>query len=282
MNSRLIPKGYIDYIPSEAKAQSRFLGQLALGYENNGFSLISTPTVELMSSLEVGMGPTLLKRAVKFFDVNGQLVLLRPDNTTPIARIVAARMSSDPLPLKLYYHSPIFRQCGEQGDTDIETFQSGLEYIGASGIEAETHILKTCIEGLLEIGVSHFHVDIGHTDFTKGLSNDKKTALLTGDYLTLGSIPDRGPIDITEGHPYLLKLHDQIARYKLDHYVTYNRGLVKGIHYYTGTLFEIYTKDTKQIIASGGRYDTLLGKFGYDQPAVGIALNLTTLQDYLT
>jgi ATP phosphoribosyltransferase regulatory subunit len=282
VSSRLIPKGYSDYIPSEARAQSQLLHSLTTCYEDNGFSPIATPTVELTSSLEVGMDPTLLKRAVKFFDAHGQLVTLRPDNTTPIARIVASRMASDPLPLRLYYHSPIFRQCTEHGDTDIETFQSGLEYIGDPSMNAEAYVLKTCIESLTQSGLTCFHVDIGHTDFINGLSSDKKNALLKGDYLTLGEIPARGAIDIVDGHKNLNQLHETLVEYQLGDFITYNKGLVKGIHYYTGTLFEIYTQDTKQIIASGGRYDTLLNKFGYDQPAVGIALNLTRLQEYLT
>ena len=56
-----------------------------------------------------------------------------------------------------------------------------------------------------------------------------------------------------------------------------NKGLVSGLYYYTGTIFEIYSKKLNKVVASGGQYDQLCGQFGYDQPAVGFAINLNEL-----
>ena len=282
MSNYLIPKGYSDYIPAESKLNSQVLSVLSTCYESNGFSLITTPTVEFFSSLEVAMAPTLRQQSVKFLDTHGQLVTLRPDHTVPIARIVATRMKAEPLPLKLYYQSPIFRQNNQNNGHDIETFQSGLEYIGDATMNAEISLLTTCIEALSQSGLNHFHIDIGHTDFIHDLADHQQAALLNGDYLSLGYIPDRGNIDIVGEHAQLQALHQQLTQLKLNDYVTYNKGLVKGLHYYTGILFEIYTQDTKQVIASGGRYDTLLNQFGYNQPAVGLAFNLSLLLEQLS
>ncbi len=282
MDNYLIPKGYSDYIPTESKQHSKLLQQLSNSYESHGFSLITTPTVELVSSLEVAMAPNLRQQSIKFFDSHGQLVTLRPDHTVPIARIVSTRMTSVPLPIKLYYQSPIFRQPQQHHSHNIETFQSGIEYIGESSMLAEATIIQTCIDALTQAGLDQFHIDIGHTDFIHGLNDSDQAALLNGDYFSLGYIPQRGDIQSVGGHKQLERLHNYLNEFNLSHHVTYNKGLVKGIHYYTGTLFEIYTKDTKQIIASGGRYDTLLNQFGYNQPAVGLAFNLTLLLEQLS
>ena len=57
-----------------------------------------------------------------------------------------------------------------------------------------------------------------------------------------------------------------------------NQGLVEGIYYYTGIIFEVYSKKSREIVASGGQYNQLLRTFGYDQPAVGFAIDLNRLR----
>jgi ATP phosphoribosyltransferase regulatory subunit len=286
MDHYLIPKGYSDFIPSESQQKSDILSTLADIYTNYQFSLISTPTVELVSSLETAMTPNLLQQSVKFRDAFGQHVVLRPDHTVPIARIVASRMTNDTLPLKLFYQSPIFRQplknATSRDAADIEQFQSGLEIIGDASIHAELSLLQVCVSALRALNITNIHIDIGHTDFIKALSPALQQSLIEGDYLALGYIPERGGRHLVANHPQLSALSDQLEALKLDAMVSYNQGLVKGIHYYTGTLFEIYTKDTKRVIATGGRYDALLKSFGFDQPAVGLAFNVSELMEYVS
>jgi ATP phosphoribosyltransferase regulatory subunit len=276
----LTPFGVRDLTPTEATRHSTLQHQICSVFKADGYQKIVTPTIEYFDSLSMGMGPVLQKDALKFFDHNGQVLILRPDHTTPVSRLVATHLKSDPLPLKLYYDGPIFRQSydGQNAKQTIEQFQAGVEHIGESGTKADANVIVTCINTLLKLGYTDFNIDIGHTDLIKGLSLSKQTALLNQDYISFGSIPERGNQTIIQDHEDLVALYQALKEKGVDQYITFNKGLVKQIHYYTGLIFEASIKGIRKVVATGGRYDNLLSKFGYPNPAVGFAIDMTLLE----
>ncbi len=277
---RLTPLGIRDLVPEETQHRQQLVQSMSKTFETQGYQHIQTPTLEFSEALGVGMGPQFKHTAIQFFDPSGQLLVLRPDHTIPIARLVATRMQNAALPLKLYYSDAVFRQPVNVFEQDIETFQSGVELIGAEGPQAEAELIHLMILTLQNLGVKDFGIDIGHTDFITTLPKDKKEALVKGDYLNLGYIPKRGKEEVIANTPSLTHVYTYLKSHKLDHYVHFNQGLVKELHYYTGLIFECYIPSVRQSVGSGGRYDTLMEKFGFKCPAIGFAFNLNRLSQW--
>jgi ATP phosphoribosyltransferase regulatory subunit len=276
----LTPFGVKDLIPEDAKKQEKILKIITKVFEDFGYQKIITPSIEYYDSLVNGMGESLEQQTIKFFDSEGHTLILRPDYTTPIARAVATRMQDAPKPIKLYYTDSVFRK-QKSKEADTETFQAGLELIGAQGPESEAEILAILCEILLKLGFSDFGIDIGHIDFQANLSQAQKQALLAGDYLSFGEIPKRGKTEILPPNSPLLAIYNQLKAKGYADHIYFNQGLVKDISYYSGIIFEAYVQEIGSIIASGGRYDNLIEKFGFDCPAVGFSININLILSVL-
>ena len=272
----LTPVGVNDFFPEEMADFEAVLGKLNGVFQGAGYQKVRTPSLEYYDTLAVGMGPEFSRRAVKLFDVHGEVMVLRPDHTVPIARMVATRLHNRPLPLRLSYFNSIFRT-SKGWDQDIETFQAGAELLGATGPEADAEMVALCIASLKALGYTDFVVDIGHTQFAQAFSQDAHEALLNGDYVTLGQIPVRGEREVISQYPELCLMDEILSKKGLSPYVRYNKGLVKELDYYTGLIFECCVPGFSAPVGSGGRYDGLLGKFGFPCPAVGFALHLSEL-----
>jgi ATP phosphoribosyltransferase regulatory subunit len=278
--SQETPLGVFDLLPSEAERYSKVTQLFKSTFTSFGYAPIKTPTVEYYDVIKPAFGSQLDSKTVKFFDASGQVLVLRPDHTSPIARIVSSRMSAEDLPLRLYYLDPIFRK--NDGIEPMEQFQAGLELIGASGPEADAEVLMVLIDSIKNAGITDFGIDIGHIDFLKGLSEEDKKSLLAGDYLSLGRIPERGGLEVIEDHSELKEVYRILSEKGYAEWVTFNKGLVKEIQYYTGIVFEAYYRPKRMVIGSGGRYDSLLSQFDFDQPAIGFAVNSSKVQGLLS
>ena len=275
MTTYTTPQGISDYLPNDTNILNTQIIKLQSLFSKNGFKQIKTPTIEFAENLEKGLGPTQKKQCIEFFDPAGNRLLLRPDNTTPIARTVATRMNTEKTPLKLCYTEPIFRK-SNQNHSDTEIFQAGCETFGYTSIEDIAEIITTCINALEALGVTDIGIDIGHINFVNGLSEEKKEALLKGDYITFGKIPERGE-SVESDNNDLTHLITTLKTNSPSTPIMINKGLVKGLHYYSGIIFEAYSNHNRNIIASGGQYDNLCSKFGHTISAVGFAINLNEI-----
>jgi ATP phosphoribosyltransferase regulatory subunit len=273
----LMPSGVSDFLPSETDYFDKIIRTIEQTFKQNGYKKVRTPTLEFFDTLKIGMGPDLDTIGVKLFDAQGRVLVLRPDHTVPIARLAATRLADSPLPLPLYYFNPIYRSVQHGLDSNIEIFQAGVELIGKSGPEAEAAVIVLCIETLLALGIKEFGIDIGHVNFINEYKEEDRQALLRGDYVALGSIPKRGSVELVKDYADLVKLYECISAKGYGSYITFNKGMVKELHYYSGLIFECYIPGMKQSVGSGGRYDHLLGKYGFDCPAVGFALSIGDL-----
>ncbi|NBV41680.1 hypothetical protein EBR96_02785 [bacterium] len=277
----LTPFGVSEFIPEEALRHNALNRQISDYFESNGFVPIRTPVVEYFDTLALGLDPALSERAIRFFDASGALMILRPDHTTPIARLVANRLTEAPLPLKLYYLSPVFRNPLQGELSPLELFQAGIEWIGTPDLNADAAVMAHCIHLLNELGFSELGIDVGHPAFADDYSESEKQFLIAKDYVQLGRIPARGGRELVGHIPDLAELDTQLSALEISGLVTYNTGQISAFNYYTGPNFEVYAKGCRQMVARGGRYDRLLSKFGYDCPAVGFALNLNVIQEAL-
>ncbi len=268
------PMGVSDYLPADALKLEKFTSVLQGVFQQSEFLPIKTPTIEFSESLERGLGPLLRKQCIEFFDPSGHRLMLRPDNTTPIARTVATRMKEHALPIKVSYVEPIFRKSDQATHSDTEIFQAGCEYFGYNSMNDIADTISLCVEGLRCIGIDDIGVDIGHVSFASDLDDDRRSALLAGDYLAFGEIPARGQHHELCENNDLSIVFESLVKREFGNQVFINKGLVQGIYYYTGVVFEVYSKRLRRVVASGGQYDSLCSRFGKDIPAFGFAIGL--------
>ena len=193
-----IPYGTRDLLPREAKQKRIVEGSLAELFSHWGYDEVVTPTFEYMETLAVGTGSNIQEHVFKFFDKNNRILALRPDMTTPIARVAATRLKETPLPLRLFYLTNVFRHEQAQAGRQCEFYQAGVELLGAPGPAADAEIVALAVEAMLEAGLTNFQISLGQVDFINGLMAESqlspecqqqiKYAMVTRDLVGLGEL----------------------------------------------------------------------------------------------
>jgi ATP phosphoribosyltransferase regulatory subunit len=255
----------------------------------------------------------------KFFDREGNTLVLRPDITPSIARCAAKYYKDETLPIRLCYIGNTFiNNTSYQGKLK-EVTQLGAELINDDSIEADAEMLALTIECLLKSGLKEFHVEIGDADFfralieeagfeeeeeitnlriliekknmfgieeivgKKNMCKELKEIFLklpelfgTMDILThaKGLTSNKRAVKAIER---LEKLYSILMEYGYENYISFDLGMLSKYNYYTGIIFKAYTFGTGDAVATGGRYDNLVGQFGKEAPAIGLAIVIDQL-----
>jgi ATP phosphoribosyltransferase regulatory subunit len=193
-----IPYGTKDLLPREAKQKRIVEGALAELFSCWGYDEVVTPTFEYMETMTMGTGNAIQEHVFKFFDKNNRTLALRPDMTTPIARVAATRFKERPLPLRLFYLTNVFRHEQAQAGRQCEFYQAGIELLGAPGPAADAEIIALAVEAMLEAGLTNFQIGLGQVDFINGVMAESglnmqeqqkvKYAMVTRDLVGLGEI----------------------------------------------------------------------------------------------
>jgi len=193
-----IPYGTKDLLPREAKQKRIVEGALAELFSCWGYDEVVTPTFEYMETMTLGTGNTIQEHVFKFFDKNNRTLALRPDMTTPIARVAATRFKERPLPLRLFYLTNVFRHEQAQAGRQCEFYQAGIELLGAPGPAADAEIIAIAVEAMLEAGLTNFQIGLGQVAFINGIMGESgldlqeqqkvKYAMVNRDLVGLGEI----------------------------------------------------------------------------------------------
>lgn len=255
------------FSPQDAQTLELLLAKTKNIFESQGFLPIQSPTIDDFNGLSKVMTPSLNKACIKFFDHQGHIKVLRPDHTISIAKLAASQLQDNPLPLKLYYQGPVFRQFSQE----TELYQTGVEYLGCDNLHTELDILKLAVTTIKTLGIADMVLDIGHKQGHHHWSDEEKKALLEGRYDKLNQLPIRESIQESTQHIPLLK---ELETHDIHCPVYFNEALISPMDYYTGMMFEIYSPKLNCLLSSGGRYDALLNAFGWSIPAVGFAIHL--------
>ena len=166
----LIPIGTATLLPDTARRVRRLEEQLLADLACWGYQEIILPTFEYLDVLSVGLAPEVLEKCYKFADwTTGRILVLRPDITAQIARIVAMDMGGGGLPLRLSYRTTVFRYEPEHAGREREVFQVGVELIGSDDAYSDAEILILLMESLKNIGLPEFKISLGHVGFFKAL-----------------------------------------------------------------------------------------------------------------
>jgi ATP phosphoribosyltransferase regulatory subunit len=239
------------------------------------------------------------------------VLALRSDMTIPIARVVATRYGDAPPPLRFCYFAHAWRAVERGVGEPREFLQGGLELLGVEGSAGDAEILALTIAALDAAGLRRHRVGVGDASLYRSLlrsfdvpEDDHLPLLeclsrrdLVGLELCvarLGGVAERerdllvrlpelrggrevleradGPVsDAVEG---LRGLHELLTERGVADRVIFDFGLVRQLGYYTGAVFEVYDPAVGFALGGGGRYDELLGRFGRELAACGMALDL--------
>ena len=307
-----LPSGVKDVLPIEAKELRYIRRKLSKSYELWGYDEVLTPVFEYLDISALQTGERIKKEIFKFLDDNGDLLALRPDMTTSIARLVSQKLSEKPKPQRLYYQANVFRQQKPLQGQPREFWQSGIELIGGKVTATDAEIIMLLVDSLKSLNIGNFKVGLSDISFIKALLDDIGTQgeklrkyLALRDFVAVNEILDktkgatannlkelleiRGPKALSvakkmklgkkakDALAELVKVAALLSKLGYEDNVTYDFSLIPDFDYYTGIVFEAYVDGVGAPIASGGRYDNLLSKLGKSFKAAGFAIGLERL-----
>jgi ATP phosphoribosyltransferase regulatory subunit len=162
------PLGMRDILPESLAKQRHLELSLRRCIERWGYEEIMTPSLEYYDTVGAASA-TLTDRMFKLLDKQGHTVVLRPDMTTPIARVVSSLYKDVPLPIRLFYQANVFRAQEKEAGRNAEFFQTGIELIGDATVDADAEAIALAVFCLQAAEVPTFRIAIGHVDFIDGL-----------------------------------------------------------------------------------------------------------------
>lgn len=153
------PSGFRDILPHEALVRERISATIRECFSHHGYLPVETPLLEVRETLE--QGSAISDLPFQLFDSDGGLLMLRPDSTLPIARMIAGRIGADELPIRLRYQAPVVREEAMLGGQPRQFTQAGIELVGERGDVAELEAVRLLAEVLEVLGVPDWKIVLG-------------------------------------------------------------------------------------------------------------------------
>jgi histidyl-tRNA synthetase len=279
-----------------------------------GYEEIRTPTIEMeeLFSVSVGQGTDIVEKEMYAFpDKKGRHLVLRPEGTAAACRAyIEHQMNLQPSPVKLYYVGSFFRYEQPQSGRKREFHSFGVEALGEQSFMQDAEVIDMVMTMLSRLGLTHLSVDvnsIGDADCRPAYKDALRLALAAHEGELCDDCKRRmneNPLrilDCKREDPALLESLPHSADFLCencrDHFhgllsaldslgIPYhlNHRLVRGLDYYTKTVFEVVSEDlgAQNALLGGGRYDYLVRHLGGPAvPAVGWGLGLERLTSVL-
>ena len=286
-----------------------------------GYLLITTPIYEQYDLLKETAYDFNDESIIRFLDRNtGKSLVLRPDFTPQVARIVTGYMADYPLPLRLYYSGEVFRSVVMDGGHKSEEYQIGWELIGGAELCGDLEMFTLTEAALSSIGLADYNIVLGDSAFLSRIldksgkyENGLQKAISEKKLCEIEKICTQADFD-ADFKRLLLKLPLAFGAIsegeKLKEYVTFDKILsarldyifnvinilkssgmdvskilfdpseTMGLGYYTGLNFKVVHPKSGSRLGSGGRYDNLMAKFGKTISACGMALKVDELMRF--
>lgn len=171
MNDKLLhtPEGVRDIHFNEAQRKYTLQNKVMTIFHRYGYKDVQTPTFEYMDVFNNKFSTIDVKDLYKFFDREGNILVLRPDVTPSIARLVATNYTTDNSPKRFCYIGNTFRNV-ESYQLKLKEFtQAGVELVGTDTEDADAEIIALTIHALQAAGLKEFQIDIGQAGFIKGI-----------------------------------------------------------------------------------------------------------------
>lgn len=311
MNLRPV-KGMRDLLPEDAIIFEKILENVRSVFRKYGFDPIFTPIVEYWETLKGKYGEEAERKEIwRFKTVWSDVEYgLRYDLTVPLARFYSRFYDKLKLPFKRYQIGRVYRYEEPQKGRMREFWQADFDIIGSETPESDAEILNVTEESIRKIGFEEFEIRINNRRIMDKIleklnTKDKKLAYniidkrykmsdvefsekireIVEDWETLFKLLEMERFEETveeigrmigyEEVERLMEMYDLLNKKKR---VLYDVSIVRGLEYYTGFIFEVFPKNIRKSISSGGRYDELVGVFlGKRIPAVGGSIGISRL-----
>lgn len=311
--TKLTPEGVRDVLFEECRARARTREKLADIFTRRGYQEAVTPGLEYFDVFNLSGAAIPQQDMYKSTDGAGRLLVFRPDSTLPIARMAAARLQNRRRPIRLYYCQNVYRSRPALSGKSHELAQMGVELLGAAGLRADLEVICTAVEAL-EAVAPGFRIELGHAGVFQRLAGrlevsperreEIRATIEAKNYGALDSLLDplgTSPAaeavrtlprmfggeevlaqaeawnldgDAAQTLAYLRRLYMSLKELGLGDRLMVDLGLVQRNDYYTGVVFSGYVQERGGPVLTGGRYDSLCGRFGPPMPAAGFALDL--------
>ena len=303
------PRGTRDVLPADSYRWQFIENKMRSAAALAGYREVRTPVFEHTELFLRGVGDTtdiVQKEMYTFEDKGKRSITLKPEGTAGAVRcFLEHNLYAEPLPCKMYYlNAPIFRYENPQSGRLREHHQFGLECFGAKEATVDAELILLAFHLLQDLGVGNLSVEINSIGCPKcrPVYHERLKEYLSGrmDKLcaTCRERFDRNPLrvldckekncqELTKDAPSMLDLLCDECREHFDQLkacldqtgIPYrvNPRIVRGLDYYTKTVFELVTKteDGNLTVCGGGRYDNLVEQIGEQSiPAVGFGMGL--------
>ncbi|MFY9605841.1 MAG: histidine--tRNA ligase [Thermoplasmata archaeon] len=290
------PRGTRDFGPAEMAKRRKVEMAMRETCARFGFGEVVTPTFEHAELFTLRSGQGIIDEMYVFKDKGDREMALRPEITASVIRFFVSELSTLPKPLKLYYVGNCFRYENPQSGRFREFFQLGAELIGAKNPETDAEVIALAVNCIRAAGLENFVVRIGHIGILKSLVYDeikdpkvaaevlrmvdKEDFDALGDMFDAKALPRRlfdritalaeikGEIELlnnlepSETVDYLREIFSVLKLLGIDD-CQVDLGIVRGLDYYTGMVFEIDAPrlGAEKQVLGGGSY-TLSELFG--------------------
>lgn len=164
------PEGVRDIYNEECEKKLILQERLYQELRQYGYRPIQTPAFEFFDIFGREIGTTPSKDLYKFFDREGETLVLRPDITPSIARCAAKYFSEEDMPIRLCYMGNTFINNSSYQGRLKESTQLGAELLGDSSVDADAEMLSMVVASLQTAGLKDFQISVGHADFFRGLA----------------------------------------------------------------------------------------------------------------
>src|SRR5881397_1767647 len=298
--------GFRDFLPDDCAVRNYIFANWREVARRHAFVEWDGPLLEPTKLYKKKSGAEIVDQLFNFTDKGEREVALRPELTPTLARLVAAHGRQFKKPLKWFSIGQFFRYEKQQRGRLREHFQLNCDIVGESDLAADIELVALCIDVLRAFGLTEndFVVRISDREFWTDFLREKDVPADRWDELLqaidkfgreprentvekLGNLAD--PVFATlksAGKSEKLgKLIDALNGRGLPDFVTIDVGIVRGLAYYTGIVFEVFDRAGKfRAIAGGGRYDNLIGQLSdgaVSMPALGFAMGDVVLGELL-
>ncbi len=299
-------KGTRDFYPELMAVRNWLYGKMRSVSESFGYQEYEAPLLESIDLYAAKSGEELVnKQSFVFPDRGGDMITLRPELTPSLARMIAQKQRELSFPLRWWSFGPFWRYERPQKGRTREFFQWNIDLIGADTPEADAELITILATFFKSVGLKPQDVNIQVNDrhmLETELLNvgipmdalrenlrwiDRRDKLSEPEWQSYGK--DLGLSDeqlqsveklledakLWKKSPELVRAFQALEAMGMMEYIKYNPGVVRGLDYYTGIVFEAFdlSGDLPRSIMGGGRYNNLLAAVGGESmPATGFAL----------
>jgi histidyl-tRNA synthetase len=299
-------KGTRDFYPEQMAVRTWLYGKVRRVSESFGYQEWEAPILETIDLYAAKSGDELVnQQSFVFPDRGGDMIALRPELTPSLARLVAQKQNELVYPLRWWSYGPFWRYERPQRGRTREFFQWNIDLIGVDSPEADAELIAIAASFLQLVGLSSQQAVILVNDrkLTNsqlerlGIPAEKRPDFLGLIDRRLKMKPadwDRNALDLGmsqaqldgmkdfladpvlwEQSETLVRVFAAVEALGVKEYVRYDSNIIRGLLYYTSTVFEAFdlTGGVRRAILGGGRYDNLMAQVGGDPlPAVGFAM----------